>query len=86
MPGRPAEPVRLSGAGGSDADPLERYVLQRKQRDGVYRDWANPMTGQVEFASYEHARQVLMRRAPAPVTDFRIVRRVWSFVDLPVNL
>lgn len=62
---------------------FERFVIQRKQKDGSYVDWANPMTGQVEFTMYAQAREVLLRRAPGRI-GFQIIRREWSSRDVTV--
>lgn len=62
---------------------FERFVVQRKQKDGTFLDWANPMTGQIEYTTYLQAREVLLRRAPGRV-GFQIIRREWSSRDVPV--
>lgn len=57
----------------------ECWVIQRKQRDGRYLDWTNPMNGQVEYGDHGQAARALLRRANA--VDYRIIRRVWSYID-----
>lgn len=61
----------------------ECFVIQRKQKDGSFLDWVNPMTRQVEYVS--HAQAVFHMRRSADAVDFRIVRRIWSCHDLPVG-
>lgn len=60
----------------------ECFVIQRRQRDGSYLDWVNPMTHQAEYATHKQAVYHVLRRANA--VDFRIVRRVWTCYDMPV--
>lgn len=62
----------------------ECFVIQRRLKDGSYLDWVNPMNGErTEYVNHEHAAKTLMRRAN--VVEFRIVRRVWTFIDFPVT-
>lgn len=61
----------------------ECFVIQRKQRDGTFLDWTNPMTGQAEYGSHAQAVFHLLRRANA--VDYRIVRRVHTHFDMPVG-
>ena len=60
----------------------ETFVIQRKQRDGTFVDWVNPMTQQIEYTTHQQAVYHVLRRANA--VDFRIVRRVWTCYDMPV--
>jgi hypothetical protein len=62
----------------------ECFVIQRKLRDGTFADWINPMTGQVEYGDHKQAVFHLIRRAN--VIDYRIVRRVHTYYDMPVGL
>lgn len=62
----------------------EVFVIQRKQRDGTFVDWTNPMTAQVEYG--DHAQAAFHLRRRANVVDFRIVRRVHTHYDMPVAL
>ena len=62
----------------------ESFVIQRKQKDGTYVDWTNPMSGRTEYETHSHAAAALLRRAN--ITDFRIVRRIHTFTDEPVGL
>ncbi|MCC6194498.1 MAG: hypothetical protein IT518_08530, partial [Burkholderiales bacterium] len=48
----------------------EVFVIQQK-RKGEYVDWTNPMTERTEYATLDHARNTLLRRANA--VDYRIV-------------
>lgn len=60
----------------------ERFVIQRKLRDGSFVDWVDPMGGPMEFATHDQAAFVIRRRTYACTRlDFRVIRRVWSFVD-----
>lgn len=61
----------------------EVYVIQRKQRNGSYADWVNPMNERLEYETHQHAAATLLRRANA--VEFRIVRRVWTYTDFPVT-
>lgn len=63
---------------------FERFVIQKKQKDGSYVDWPNPMTGQVEYTTYAWAREVLLRRSPGRI-GFQIVRREWKSTDVMVS-
>lgn len=58
-------------------------MIQRKQRDGAFVDWSNPLTGQMEYATHAQAIFHLLRRANC--VDYRIVRREWTFRDQPVG-
>jgi hypothetical protein len=62
---------------------FERFVLQRKQKDGTYADWRNTVNGQLEYESHGAAAAELLRRANA--IDFRIVRRIYTWFDTPVR-
>lgn len=61
----------------------EVFILQRRLKGGDYVDWTNPMTERTEYATLDHARNTLLRRANA--VDYRIVRRVWAYTDFPVG-
>ncbi len=61
----------------------ECFVIQRKQRDGSFTDWINPLTEQSEYGTHAQAVFHLLRRANA--VDYRIVRRVWTCYDAPVG-
>jgi hypothetical protein len=60
----------------------ERFVIQRKQKDGSFVDWRDPMGGPGDYGSQGEASTVILRRTYSCTRlDFRIIRRVWSFVD-----